>query len=1205
MLSLRSPLLFLAFLLMTTLFAQNADVRGTVSDTSFHLALSGSQLTLSKNGSEIKTIYSNEQGEFIFQDLPAGNYELSCYFVGYPKYTTSFTLRSDQTKFIEIIMDFSNTTDMIDVFHTDLDIDGGIDEPKDGDEGVKSPYGGIGFIGTDVSLTRRGDGGFAFSDGRPEQTKVFQNGVAQIGGVDRFSLNVSQVRAVSKGAPARYGDFTGGVIESTPMVYHDTIRRFTAQLTSNQFISPFGHNDIETFMYMPLLVKDKRVIFGLNHALFVSYHQDNYPSLVQSYAVDPYFLDSIIQQPLSNTIDGTSLPTYYFVDPDNINALKRHNNADAFNFSNQFNLYYTPVNGLVIGIQPNYSYNRSRSYVYSNSLFNAEHNPLITSHTAKLNVNVKHKIRSLYDSQGNLQFDSSKRIGNLSYTLIADYQRFNSKTQDPVYRDQIFEYGHVGQFTTQTLPAYTYREDERTVTDQNGQQILVNGYHEFLGYQNIGLSYTPGSNPYSAMFNNFLFDENDISSLNELQQLQGLLNGQYAPNVYGMWQAPGTVISRYGKSDYQKGSVSAIVEWSYHPAGKLANRHDMEFGLLLEQSKRSYYSLNASGLWNIMPLLLNQQYTRLDVNNPILTYDASGVFTDTLNYNYVIDLSKQKSFDQNLRNVVGLDNGTRIANAHFIDVQSIDPSALSLEMFSADELWNSGNPYVSYSGYDHTGKMLKVQGSQLDFLDKKLRTVPAFSPIYTAMWLQDKFVINDLNIRAGFRFERYDANTVVLKDKYCLYPTHTLAEVKSMPQFNENIPSSLDNDAVVYVDNMDNPTQIVGYRVGDQWYDETGEEVSSAETIRTSTDKGVIQPFLVDPQDQSLKASSFKDYDPEWMLLPRLSISFPINTSATFFVYYDRFAQRPNYGQSFSPMNTYAFIEQNTNAILANPSLKASRRTDYQIGFKQALSRETILSLSAGYAEIQDDINLVSVDQAYPISYLTYENIDFATVKSFRAGISTKKDKLSFRMNYMLQFADGTGSNVNSALALVQSNQPNLRSLYPLSYDVRHKLNSSVNIDLFELGGVLNHPMFKNSSLNIYYNTQSGSPYTAYLNAIPEAQTLGVPSRSQIKGNPYGSRLPWTKNLDVSYIKGINYRGGIYEIQVNALNILNLENIVGVYSYSGLPNDDGFLSSQIGQQTTENQVDPSVFQYLYNLKQQNPSHYGGPRRISLTVRAYL
>ena len=351
--------------------------------------------------------------------------------------------------------------------------------------------------------------------------------------------------------------------------------------------------------------------------------------------------------------------------------------------------------------------------------------------------------------------------------------------------------------------------------------------------------------------------------------------------------------------------------------------------------------------------------------------------------------------------MVDENNGYSTNNAHFIDVNSVDPSQLAMSMFSASELWNNGNSYVGYAGYDYQGNLSRKARSLNDFLlDKTNRYINAYNPNYTAFWLQDKFVLENIKLRAGLRVERFDANQYVLRDAYSLYPIQSVAEVDELGGRAISHPSNVSNDYAVYVDDMQNPTKVVGYRDGTTWYNEQGLQVQSAEYLRNATSNGVIQPLLVNPSDQQLTTESFMDYQPEIMVLPRLSFSFPIQSDALFYAYYDKFAQRPNFGQSFAPISSYYYLENSANSIVANPALKVSKRTDYQFGFKKVLSFNSVLNISAGYAEIVNDINLVNVEQAYPRSYITYGNIDFSTVKSFLAEYQLQLASLNLRTNY-------------------------------------------------------------------------------------------------------------------------------------------------------------------------------------------------------------
>ena len=1203
---LRPIYLLLLALIYTSSYAQFADIRGNVVDPKLDYAMQGALVSLIKDGATIKSVISASEGAFQFNNLQAGNYSLTVEFNGYGTYSLNFNLRSDQSKFMRIEMSMTdNIIDAVDIRDKrELDVTGGGDIPFDGDKIKEGPYSNaLGTVANDPTITKFGNG-LRFSDARAEQTKVSENGIIGIGLVNPTSLGIGQVRAISKGVPVMYGDFTGGLIEITSKRFLDTLSRFTAQLTSSQLLEPYNRNALETLWYHSLMRRDSQAILGLSHSMYFSHNRDGNPVAIQNYRFTDASQQRIYEQPFGLSESGDPLSAYFFTNAEDFEEIKTRNNVSSLDFYNSFTLQYAPNHKVGFAVTPSLHYNKSHLYSFSNSLFNAEHNPLNTSTTFKVNAQMSHALKQPYNDTGKLLYDSLSSFSAINYLIIVDYQQFNSQTVDPIYKDNIFNYGYIGEFRTKGEALYQFIDEDKSVTDQHGNQLTIGGYNALVGYQDTALTFQTSSKSSRNTFTQYVFDQNAIRSYEEAQEYQALLNGQQANNIYSMWYAPGTVISNYNKSQNEKLSISGILNLAWHPTKDFMYKHDVQFGFMFEQSNRSYYSLNATALWNLMPQLLNRQYIKLDTDNPILSYDEKGVFLDTVNYNWIVDPNQQTQFDKNLRAIVDGSNGYTLQNAQFIDVNSVDPDKLSLDMFSANDLWNNGNSYVNYAGYDYLGNRTRGRSSINDFLNNPAeRSISSFNPIYTAIWLQDKFVLDKINFRVGVRIERYDANQAVLKDKYSLYPVRTAAEISTINNESVVHPSTIGDDFKVYVDDAESPTQIVGYRNGSQWYDERGNEIVSAELIRSKSSKGVIQPYLVDPLNQKLSDASFKDYEPELVVLPRLSFSFPINSEALFFAYYDKFAQRPNFGQSFTPINHYYYIQNNANSILPNPDLKASKRTDYQIGFRQQIGRASLISLTAGYAEIFNDINLVNVDQAYPVSYITYDNIDFSTIKNFKTEFTTQMNQIYFRASYMLQFADGTGSNVNSAQALIAANQPNLRSLFPLAYDVRHKININMSLDLYEFGDIICSPLMKNTSLNIFFNTQSGSPYTAYLNAISEAQNLGNASRSQVKGNPFGSRLPWNTNLDLSFLKKFHYREQLFEFQFNVLNLFNNLNIFNVYSYSASATDDGYLSSPQGVQQIQNQVDATSFAYLYNLKQRNPNHFGQPRTMSITLRA--
>ena len=193
----------------------------------------------------------------------------------------------------------------------------------------------------------------------------------------------------------------------------------------------------------------------------------------------------------------------------------------------------------------------------------------------------------------------------------------------------------------------------------------------------------------------------------------------------------------------------------------------------------------------------------------------------------------------------------------WVDIDNMAPSTFNINMFSAEDLMLSGAaPIVSFYGYDHHGN--KLTGSDitdpttyLNGRDKQgYRTYAqgAFRPVYMAGYIQDKFDFKDMKFNVGIRVDRYDANQKVLKDKFLFKEAKTIAEVDNLGSH----PASLPTDAVVYVDDPVNPTKIVGYRVGNVWYNNAGTEIPDPIVLAQATTNGTIAPYLLNPTSSSV-----------------------------------------------------------------------------------------------------------------------------------------------------------------------------------------------------------------------------------------------------------------------------------------------------------------------------------------------------------------
>ena len=189
-----------------------------------------------------------------------------------------------------------------------------------------------------------------------------------------------------------------------------------------------------------------------------------------------------------------------------------------------------------------------------------------------------------------------------------------------------------------------------------------------------------------------------------------------------------------------------------------------------------------------------------------------------------------------------------------------------------------------------------------------------------AGYIQDQFTFEDLFFNIGVRVDRFDANQSVLADPFVLYPTYTVGDLAATTLSGYAIPEGMSNDAVIYVDDQENPSSIVGYRDGFTWYTADGDVEANPKNIADLS--GGIKPFLkepgIDQQKLSVTANeSFNDYAPQVTVSPRVSFQFPISDEAEFFAHYDILVQRPDPGLNrFNPI-TYLQLEKfNVGAVI-------------------------------------------------------------------------------------------------------------------------------------------------------------------------------------------------------------------------------------------------------------------------------------------------
>ncbi len=1090
---------------------------------------------------------------------------------------------------------------------------------------------------TSAAVYQSDDGaGLNLKGARTDATEYYIDGIKVRGASAIPTVGIEEMTVITGGLPAKFGDATGGVITITTRGPSKTFAG-GLEIETSQFLDPFGYNLGSATLTGPVLMMNKgtdmaRPLIGFFIAAEIEDQDDPDPSAVGVYQVKPEILDSIRNNPIveNPTGEGIVLASEQVTMDDLVHMdVKPNSHRTGVRFTGKLDFKVSSNVNLTFGGQMDYGW--GHDWIDRYTMFNYENN----NYSDGLTWRVFGRFTQKFANKTNDEESKTERpvFSNAFYSVQVDYSRNKSKQYDDSHKFDPFVYGHVGSFETFRTPFYFYGEDSLSGLD--GWRLL--------GYVEDSIVFTPG--PYNVATSNYtsnvysLLDELP-SSFSEIQLNRGVLNGDRPASVYGIWWGTGREFNGYGitaDNDQYRLVVNGSVDISSKKSAD-RNKHAIEFGFEFEQRVDRGWNIGPLGLWTLMRQLANRHIDQLDLSNPILIIDgveyawneAHPAFgeNDSIFYNRKYVETDQTYFDQQLREALGLE----INSLDYIDIDALDPSTFSLDMFSADELLNSGSGFVNYFGYDYLGNKLSTQPTFDDFFTQKdandnyTRAIGAFRPIYTAGYIQDKFAYKDLLFNIGVRVDRFDANQKVMKDKYSLYSIRSVAEVEGTLNPSGDHPSTMGDDYAVYVDDFNSATPtIVGYRNGDTWYNAEGSEVFDPKVIAQATSSGQITPYLTNIADDIKSedfdpGSSFKDYEPQVSVMPRIAFSFNLSDNALFFAHYDVLTQRPQ-GSIFTTPLSYYFFQEFSTGLFNNPDLKPEKTIDYQLGFQQVIGKKSSITFTLFYRELRDMVQSTRVDYAYPNNYTTFGNEDFGTVKGLSLSYDLRRrpdiDHVQLKANYTLQFAEGTGSNSTSQLNLLSLGADNLKTIVPLSYDVRHTINLQLDYRFGYASNYVGPTLFgkdilENAGASVIFRARSGEPYTQQSNPTATGLFTQV-NRTTLEGEINGSRLPANYKMDIRIDKDFSIKTGksadgtskrIFDVNVYLMvqNVLNTKNVVFVYPYSNSAEDDGYLTSGIGQADLATQPFPQSYEDLYYRWVNYPNNYSLPRRIRLGLQ---
>ena len=835
---------------------------------------------------------------------------------------------------------------------------------------------------------------------------------------------------------------------------------------------------------------------------------------------------------------------------------------------------------------------------------------------------------------------ASSPIKNVMYNITGMVNRAVAKSYNENFGsslDDVFKYGFISKFETEKRPSY-----ESKLIDYYGTQrwaLVQNNYYDEVKYispNDPDKGYV-SNNPLLANYNEQLFTSDEFLDIRSnlftadyIRAYKGLFNGEHPGSIYGLLSNVGTQTAT-GYSTSQDDYLYLQAKASADVFG-----HEIEIGFQYDQMWNSAYSLDAYSLWTLMRDNANRHILQMEDKYPIYRMVGSQLYVD---YNRKVVDDQQTLFDKSFREYLRNSYFSDVTYDEFertwIDIDRYMPEdyvkAGGMDMFSADELFNSGNPLVSYLGYDHTGKKYSASNWSLDKFfnspDGKYRYLPSFSPIYAAGYIQDKFYFQDLIFNVGVRVDYFNGNQYVMKDPYLLYESYTVADIRNneanMIHDGGKYLNNAGDDWVPYVDKVSSEEgstlpSIVGYRdPSGKWYNADGVELSSPSAVNGNT--GRPTPYYTKEglnayENHTVGTGTFERYTPQIVAMPRIAFSFPIGEKSQFKASYDIIARRPSSGWAASYVS-YMFMSQISS--VSNPNLKPERITNYELGFQQALNDNSAISASAYYKETRDLIQLVQYAGADPNpNYYSYDNKDFRTTKGVTLAYDLRQTKnIRINANYTLQYAEGTGLSSATMTELIKSGYTTLKMLNPIADDRRHEFKANVDFRYFS-GPKYNGPVFtrvvtdketgekrkkevkllENFGVNFTAVAQSGRPYTrAFSN-----------TQSTIVGSYRGARLPWGFYFDIVLDKVWPVKVGKHDTYITAAvtitNLFDIRNVLGVFPVTGNPEDNGYLTDPETQQVINAYLDPQAFRDIYTIRLRNSNwSYSTPRHIKLSL----
>ncbi len=381
----------------------------------------------------------------------------------------------------------------------------------------------------------------------------------------------------------------------------------------------------------------------------------------------------------------------------------------------------------------------------------------------------------------------------------------------------------------------------------------------------------------------------------------------------------------------------------------------------------------------------------------------------------------------------------------------------------------------------------------------------------------------------------------------------------------------------------------------------------------------------LDPSDSALTEPT-STVDTVWervtarnQLSPRLGMSFRITdwlfARANLGYYFQTPLFSMLYDNTVCPVRYRTSYGDSTKLIVGNPKLLPERTISYELGLQGEVTRGLLVTTNIWRKNVRDLIGTREIP-AYPQSYVTYVNTDFAQLTGIELILERRGEWFNTKASYTYSKARGSSSYANEWYDryLSQGDSTVPAREYVLDFDQPHRAFLQISAKLpARLSGVqcVDHALDQ-TTLHLLGYIGNGLPYTP-----PGAK--GAPAVRNSRLSPMRSKL------DALLVKTLNFDRLKLNLVAEVLNVLDIREVLYVYPATGRPNDDGLfidyadfgrtgpLAIRFGDPDYDPRRDFNLDGFLSQYEEYRstvmyhratidwPSHYGPPRRVRLGI----